>query len=59
MKLEKAIEIGRQYRRDKEPHDLQDFEDFVNLGTEALQKLQEYRPYCQFDPEELLPGETE
>ena len=38
MTTEKAIEIGRQYRRDGEPHDWTDFEAFVDLGIEALEE---------------------
>ena len=58
MKLEKAIQIGEQYRRDGEYHDLQDFEAFVDLGKEALKivsELQQRFPNLCYG---LLPGQT-
>jgi len=59
MNLQKAMEIGLQYRRDGEVHDLQDFEDFVDLGIEALKIVKFTRANNFRMPLGLLPGETE
>lgn len=59
MNIEKAIETGEQYRRDGETHDLQDFEDFIDLGIEALKYLECLREDCAFIRSTLLLGETE
>lgn len=59
MTLEEAKAILQQYRRDGEPHDLQDFEDAIDLGIEAIDRVQKYRPLYAGKYAHLLPGETE
>ena len=59
MNLKKAIEIGKQYIRDGEFHDLDDFEDFVDLGIEAMKGIIAIRCGAISNVDELLQGETE
>ena len=59
MNIPKAIANGEQYIRDSEPHDLDDFIKFVQLGIEALKWVRADRGTLRPGLYKLLPGETE
>ncbi|MBA7602869.1 hypothetical protein ES703_09965 [subsurface metagenome] len=59
MKLEKAIEIKEQWRKDNYPPPLADEMNADMLSIEAMKRLQRYRPVTEHPVLELLPGETE
>jgi len=58
MKLEKAIEIKLQWRKDNYPTPLADEMNADLLSIEALRVFSELAPMFRVAPFGLLPGET-
>jgi len=59
MKLEKAIEIKLQWRKDNYPPPLADEMNADMLSIEALKRLKYCRDYNEDPTANPLPGETE
>lgn len=58
MKIEKAIEIKLQWRKDNYPPPLADELNADMLSIEALKFRKGEKEAGYLDPDDLLPGET-
>lgn len=58
MRLDKAIEVLKEINELKPTVDLSEWRDAVNLGIEALKRIQSTSPKRALPGTWLLPGET-
>ena len=58
MKIDKAIEILREWQEDHLTRMTPDFDDALKLGVEALKSIQLLRNRLDASYVNLLPGET-